>query len=215
MFNVLRGPFKEEFYQCVDFGPNRSSWQLKLYPVASLMFTFVLPLAVIGTAYGLIFTTISRKSKEHSVMDSFQMPSNKSWVTRFVSYKSYLCVALCNQTISSQESIASSCSRGPVRSHLLRKAKRKSLRMSFVIVLAFIVCWAPYYIFFFYVTFLGKIIDPMVFTCFSFIGLSNTMLNPIIYGAFQLCKVQFYTPRFVQRSSGRIYSTPLDGLAHV
>lgn len=77
------------------------------------------------------------------------------------------------------------------------------MRMSFVIVLAFIVCWAPYYIVFIYITFLETVIDPIVFLCFSFIGLSNSMLNPMIYGAFQLCKVQFYASRFVPRSCGR------------
>ncbi|XP_035826854.1 gonadotropin-releasing hormone receptor isoform X2 [Aplysia californica] len=193
VFNVLRGPFKEVFYQCVTFGSYDSAWQLQMYAIASLMLMFVLPLAVMGTAYGLIFTTISRKSKEHSVMDSIQMPARKTWVTRWVNYKRYLCMAFCSKPISRRSSIMSNYSedhaaRGPVRSYLLRKAKRKSLIMSFVIVLAFMVCWTPYYIIFICITFLDKVIDPVIFNYFSFIGLSNSMLNPMIYGAFQLCK---------------------------
>ena len=66
MFHVLRGPFQEEFYQCVTFGSYKEDWQRQLYSVASLLLMFVLPLVIIGTAYGLIFTTISRKSREVS-----------------------------------------------------------------------------------------------------------------------------------------------------
>ncbi|KAH9510183.1 hypothetical protein Btru_043687 [Bulinus truncatus] len=66
VFSSLRGPFNESFYQCVTFGAYDSPWQSQMYAIASLMLMFVLPLAVIGTAYGLIFTTISRKSREHS-----------------------------------------------------------------------------------------------------------------------------------------------------
>ena len=66
VFHVLRGPFQEEFYQCVTFGSYKEDWQRQLYSVASLLLMFVLPLVIIGTAYALIFTTISRKSREVS-----------------------------------------------------------------------------------------------------------------------------------------------------
>ncbi|XP_055898530.1 gonadotropin-releasing hormone receptor-like isoform X3 [Biomphalaria glabrata] len=193
VFSAIKGPFKEDFYQCVTFGAYDSPWQSQMYAIASLMLMFVLPLAVIGTAYGLIFTTISRKSREHSVLDGIQLPSGKSWVTRWVNYKYYFCMAMCSSPLSGKSaSIMTSCSsdpsRAPVRSHLLRKAKRKSLRMSFVIVLASIVCWTPYYIIFIFTTFLNTVIDPQIFNCFAIFGLSNSLLNPIIYGAFQLCK---------------------------
>ncbi|GFO13602.1 corazonin receptor [Plakobranchus ocellatus] len=211
IFSVLRGPFKQEFYQCVTYG-SKSAWQLQLYTIASIMLLFVLPLAIIVTAYALIFTTINRKSKEHSVLDSLQMPGTRSWVTRWVNYKHYFCFAWCSKPLSRRASIMSSCSsdpsRGPVRSHLLRKAKKKSLRMSFVIVLAFMICWTPYHIIFICTTIFDMIIDPIIFNYLSFIGLSNSMLNPVIYGAFQLCKVQFDGSRFVPRQLGTIHRSP-------
>ncbi|XP_059147000.1 gonadotropin-releasing hormone receptor-like, partial [Physella acuta] len=209
VFSALQGPFKEEFYQCVTFGSYDSAWQPQMYAIVSLMLMFVLPLAVIGTAYGLIFTTISQKSKEHSVLDGIQMPATKSWVTRWVNYKLYFCTSLCKKPISKRASIMTSCSsdpsRGPVRSHLLRKAKRKSLRMSVVIVLASIVCWTPYYILFIFTSFFSKerVIDPDVFNYFAIFGLSNSLLNPIIYGAFQLCKVQYCSPSSWRRNAWR------------
>lgn len=64
IFNVKKGPFVEDFYQCVTFGSYAGEWQSQLYTVASLLLMFVIPLVTIGTAYGLIFCTISRKSKE-------------------------------------------------------------------------------------------------------------------------------------------------------
>ncbi|XP_076444164.1 gonadotropin-releasing hormone receptor-like [Babylonia areolata] len=197
VFHVLRGPFQEEFYQCVTFGSYKEEWQRQLYSVASLILMFVLPLVIIGTAYGLIFTTISRKSREVSVLDNSTGASNRRpWLVLWHSYRrACLCADGCDREFSREESL-SSCSeqnggRGPVRSNLLRRAKRKSLRMSVFIVLAFIVCWSPYYIIFTVcLTFLDwKEIDPKTLLWFSFIGLSNSMLNPIIYGAFQLCKI--------------------------
>lgn len=84
--------------------------------------------------------------------------------------------------------------RGQVRNHLFRKAKRKALRMSIVIVAAFIVCWTPYYVVFMYITFLDiQEFSRKTMLALSFIGLSNSLLNPMIYGAFHLCKV--HSPR--------------------
>ncbi|KAK3096878.1 hypothetical protein FSP39_004347 [Pinctada imbricata] len=85
---------------------------------------------------------------------------------------------------------SSEVARGQVKNTLLHKAKKKALRMSVFIVLAFIVCWFPYY-----VIFTGKsfgywnIIDPNLMKGLSMMGLTNSIINPIIYGAFQLCKV--------------------------
>ena len=87
--------------------------------------------------------------------------------------------------------------RGQVRSHLFRKAKRKALRMSVVIVAAFIICWSPYYVVFMYFTFLDlREMPRKTMLPLAFIGLSNSLINPMIYGAFQLCKV--HSPRSVR-----------------
>lgn len=89
--------------------------------------------------------------------------------------------------------------RGQVRNNLLKKAKRKALRMSIFIVIAFIVCWFPYYVLFTGNAFgQWKELSPSLMAGLSTMGLSNSMLNPIIYGAFQLCKV--HRPRLVWRT---------------
>ena len=87
---------------------------------------------------------------------------------------------------------------GHVRSDLFRKAKRKALRMSIVIVAAFIVCWTPYYVLFTCFTFFDiREMPQRTMLYLSFIGLSNSLLNPIIYGAFHLCNV--HSPRSERR----------------
>lgn len=63
VFSVQRGPFEEDFYQCVDKNyPNRQ--YRKMYNMVSLITQFMIPLGIMIVAYGLIFFTISRKSKE-------------------------------------------------------------------------------------------------------------------------------------------------------
>ncbi|XP_069136934.1 gonadotropin-releasing hormone receptor-like isoform X3 [Argopecten irradians] len=168
VFSVLRGPFKEDFYQCVDFASYPHPQYKWMYNIFCLFVQFMIPLGIMIAAYGLIFCTISRKSKEFRGNDS-------------------------------STSNLKDLGRGQVRNNLLRKAKRKALRMSIFIVIAFVVCWFPYYVLFTGNAFgQWKELSPSLMAGLSTMGLSNSMLNPIIYGAFQLCKV--HRPRLVWRT---------------
>jgi gonadotropin-releasing hormone receptor len=64
IFRVERGPFVEEFYQCVTFGAYTEQWQEQLYSCLSVLLMYVLPLVTMVTAYTLIFRTIARKSRD-------------------------------------------------------------------------------------------------------------------------------------------------------
>ncbi|KAH8038592.1 hypothetical protein HPB51_002231 [Rhipicephalus microplus] len=59
IFRVQRGPFAEEFYQCVTYGFYSAQWQEQLYTSFSLVSMFLLPLATLITTYILTFYTIS------------------------------------------------------------------------------------------------------------------------------------------------------------
>jgi len=61
---VVRGPFAEEFYQCVTFGAYSEQWQEQLYSCLSVLLMYVAPLITMVTAYMLIFATIARKSRD-------------------------------------------------------------------------------------------------------------------------------------------------------
>jgi len=64
IFRVVRGPFVDEFYQCVTFGAYTERWQEQLYSCLSVLLMYVVPLITMLTAYMLIFATIARKSRD-------------------------------------------------------------------------------------------------------------------------------------------------------
>lgn len=97
------------------------------------------------------------------------------------------------------------------RKRLLHRAKNKSLKISLVIVAAFIIWWTPYYTMMIIFMFLDPDVHVRI-VCFSsfqhehsnsiiffspqlsqdlksaifFFGMSNSLINPLIYGAFHL-----------------------------
>ncbi|XP_014666951.1 PREDICTED: gonadotropin-releasing hormone receptor-like [Priapulus caudatus] len=81
------------------------------------------------------------------------------------------------------------------------QAKRSSLRLSLVIVIAFVVCWAPYYVIMIgYVFGLGFVRDNehVVYGVVFAFGMAESAVNPIIYGAFHLARSR---RRSAQRSA--------------
>jgi gonadotropin-releasing hormone receptor len=56
---VEKGPFYEEFYQCVTFGFYTEPWQEQLYATFSLVCMFVLPLLILISTYVSTVITIS------------------------------------------------------------------------------------------------------------------------------------------------------------
>ncbi|RVE47961.1 hypothetical protein evm_007369 [Chilo suppressalis] len=74
------------------------------------------------------------------------------------------------------------------RRKLIDRAKMKSLRMSVVIVAAFIVWWTPYYVMMIIFTFLNpdENLSEELLSGIFFFGMSNSLVNPVIYGAFHL-----------------------------
>jgi len=54
IFHVARGPFVEEFYQCVTHGFYTADWQEQMYATFTLVFTFLLPLCILFGKYECI-----------------------------------------------------------------------------------------------------------------------------------------------------------------
>ncbi|XP_061567334.1 putative gonadotropin-releasing hormone II receptor [Cololabis saira] len=70
------------------------------------------------------------------------------------------------------------------------KARMRTLKMSIVIVLSFIICWTPYYLlglwhWFFPDDLQGKVSHSLTHILFIF-GLVNACLDPVIYGLFTI-----------------------------
>jgi gonadotropin-releasing hormone receptor len=59
IFRVVKGPFLEEFYQCVTYGAYTAEWQAQLYGVASFLLSFMVPLSSLVVTYTCTFVSIS------------------------------------------------------------------------------------------------------------------------------------------------------------
>ncbi|XP_001972525.3 gonadotropin-releasing hormone receptor [Drosophila erecta] len=158
IFHVSRGPFVEEFYQCVTHGFYTADWQEQMYATFTLVFTFLLPLCILFGTYMSTFRTISSSEK------MFQGSKLANYST----------AKLPTQTN---------------RQRLIHKAKMKSLRISVVIIIAFLICWTPYYVMMIMFMFLNpdKRLGDDLQDAIFFFGMSNSLVNPLIYGAFHLC----------------------------
>ncbi|XP_033241356.1 gonadotropin-releasing hormone receptor [Drosophila pseudoobscura] len=158
IFHVARGPFVEEFYQCVTHGFYTADWQEQMYATFTLVFTFLLPLCILFGTYMSTFRTISSSEKMFQGSKLANYSTNK----------------LPTQTN---------------RQRLIHKAKMKSLRISVVIIIAFLICWTPYYVMMIMFMFLNpdKRLGDDLQDAIFFFGMSNSLVNPLIYGAFHLC----------------------------
>lgn len=61
VFRVAKGPFIEDFYQCVTHGFYTERWQEQAYTTLSLVFMFILPLVILVSTYVSTIRTIARK----------------------------------------------------------------------------------------------------------------------------------------------------------
>uniref|UniRef100_A0A182SSE0 G-protein coupled receptors family 1 profile domain-containing protein n=1 Tax=Anopheles maculatus TaxID=74869 RepID=A0A182SSE0_9DIPT len=62
IFRVAKGPFVEDFYQCVTHGFYTDRWQEQLYTTFTLVFMFIIPLLILIGTYLSTFMTISSPS---------------------------------------------------------------------------------------------------------------------------------------------------------
>ncbi|XP_053611426.1 gonadotropin-releasing hormone receptor [Plodia interpunctella] len=155
VFRVAKGPFVEEFYQCVTYGFYTERWQEQAYTTLSLIFMFILPLVILVSTYVSTVRTIAK--------------SEKVFKPEVIRHEKYLTPDM-------------------NRRRLIDRAKMKSLRMSVVIVAAFIIWWTPYYIMMIIFNFLDPDKDQSeeLLSGIFFFGMSNSLVNPVIYGAFHL-----------------------------
>ncbi|CAH2087387.1 unnamed protein product [Euphydryas editha] len=155
IFRVAKGPFVEEFYQCVTHGFYTEKWQEQAYTTLSLILMFIIPLIILISTYVSTVRTIAKSKKVFQP----EVPRRDKFLAADLN-----------------------------RRRLIDRAKMKSLQMSFVIVAAFVIWWTPYYAMMIIFTFLDpdkELIEDLQSGIFFF-GMSNSLVNPVIYGAFHL-----------------------------
>ncbi|XP_022665765.1 gonadotropin-releasing hormone receptor-like isoform X2 [Varroa destructor] len=165
VFRVLRGPFIEEFYQCVTYGFYSAKWQEQLYTGVSFVTMFCVPLCFLIAIYACTFVTISRTQG------------------------GVLLLARGSGVGCSVSATSSSLTMEQQRKRLFNRAKRKSLLITLVIVAAFVVCWTPYYMMMVIFVFLApddQQLTEELSAAIFFFGSSTALINPLIYGVFHL-----------------------------
>ncbi|XP_063702680.1 adipokinetic hormone/corazonin-related peptide receptor variant I isoform X2 [Culicoides brevitarsis] len=72
---------------------------------------------------------------------------------------------------------------------VLSRAKRRTLRMSFTIVLVFVVCWTPFYVMSIWYM-LDRVgasaVDQRIQKCLFLFACTNSCMNPIVYGVYNI-----------------------------
>lgn len=144
-------------------------WQEQLYTGLTLFLMFIIPLVILSGSYLLTFRSISHSERRLFPPELPIVPLTG------------------NQDTIEQVGILVKTSYAN-RQKLLQRAKYKSLRMSVLIILAFIGCWTPYYMMMIILIF-TEVAEETAATLQSvifFFGMSNSLVNPLIYGLFHL-----------------------------
>ncbi|XP_063841105.1 LOW QUALITY PROTEIN: adipokinetic hormone/corazonin-related peptide receptor variant I-like [Scylla paramamosain] len=162
IFNVQPHPNYPDFYQCVTFGffENNNGGEM-MYTVFCISFLYFIPLSIIIIAYTRIIIEISKKSR-----DTQRKCINCVWGR----YHGRLQLRRSNMSN-------------------IERARTRTLRMTFIIVMAFVWCWTPYAL-----GTLWNFIDPKTFYDMNkhvqdilfIIAVSNSVVNPIIYGRYSI-----------------------------
>ncbi|CAL8100493.1 unnamed protein product [Orchesella dallaii] len=161
VFQVKAHPVYTTFHQCVSIGFFQSDLQEIMYNVFSVTAMFFFPLIVIIFTYGMILWKITTKSHEHKQKknQNFHGGTGNG-----------------NCHLGSSDAAA-----------LLVRAKKRTLRLTLVIVMAFILCGSPYAFITLWYMFDkegAKQLDPALQDALFMMVVANSCVNPIIYGRY-------------------------------
>ncbi|XP_073486583.1 neuropeptide S receptor isoform X2 [Aquarana catesbeiana] len=135
--------------QCWAIWPDDSYWKPYMTTVALLI--YFIPLIIISVIYFIVIRTIWAKSKSHSVIISNctvydgkldDIPLQSTHNCTLLHEPPYIYSKNFRSPSTDGKFCASYNHRG-----LISKAKMKAIKYSIVVILAFILCWSPYFLF--------------------------------------------------------------------
>ncbi|XP_069993354.1 adipokinetic hormone/corazonin-related peptide receptor variant I [Penaeus vannamei] len=159
IFHVDTHPVFKNFKQCVTFGFFQTQVEERTYNVFCLAAMYFMPLLIIIVVYLRILWEISQKSK-----DSKDEP----------------------------------CSGGRREGRLrlrrsdmtnIERARARTLRMTLIIVLAFVWCWTPYVVIVMWYMFdrqSAMQVDKRLQDALFIMAVSNSCVNPLVYGTYTI-----------------------------
>ncbi|XP_025077149.1 gonadotropin-releasing hormone II receptor-like isoform X2 [Pomacea canaliculata] len=160
IFHVERHPQHRWFKQCVTFNFFPSPMHELAYNLFIVIALYGLPLLIITTSYSLILCKISKKSRQ----------SRKEMCNLEDDFRPNMEVGLRRSALGNIE-----------------RARIRTLKMTFVIVGAFILCWTPYFVmsaWYWFDSASATKIDPKIQRGLFLFAVSNSCINPIVYGMF-------------------------------
>ncbi|OXU17841.1 hypothetical protein TSAR_015270, partial [Trichomalopsis sarcophagae] len=169
VFHVENHPHHKNFTQCVTFGAFPSDLVENTYNVFCVLTMYFIPLAIICWVYLQILCEISSKSKD-----------NKPVVIKAGS----------NGTLESSNSNQGSRMRLR-RSDMssIERARSRTLKMTIIIVMAFIFCWTPYITMNLWYVIdkkSAKEVNEMVQESLFIMAVGNSCANPLVYGSYAI-----------------------------
>ncbi|XP_050419513.1 cardioacceleratory peptide receptor-like [Patella vulgata] len=167
------------------------AWYWKLYITIIAIGLFIIPAVLIAVCYIIIVVILWRKT-------SLQVPNSVTSEKRYITNSSYIS-SRSNRNNRKKEMLTACSSRG-----LIPKAKLKTIKMTLVIVLVFIICWSPYFVFDLLDVYHHLPSDQQTVAISTFIqslAPLNSAANPIIYFLFNT-KMCFYLLRYRPKHQG-------------
>ncbi|XP_055880540.1 adipokinetic hormone/corazonin-related peptide receptor variant I-like isoform X2 [Biomphalaria glabrata] len=157
IFHVETHPIFRWFQQCVTFNFFPSADHELAYNLFSIIALYGLPIAIITSSYCVILCRISKKSRQSKDEMSGKAFEGSHYQLR-------------------RSGIGN-----------IERAKTRTLKMTLVIVGAYVMCWTPYFVMsaWYYFDRNSAIkIDPKVQRGLFIFAVSNSCINPIVYGMF-------------------------------
>ncbi|XP_064608084.1 adipokinetic hormone/corazonin-related peptide receptor variant I-like [Liolophura sinensis] len=156
IFHVETHPEFQWFTQCVTFNFFPSKKHELAYNLFNAITVYGLPLVIISISYISILWKISQKTKE-----------SRAELSAYT------------------ETVRSKLRRSGVGN--IAKARSRTLKMTVVIVMVFVICWTPYFVisaWWWFDSRSFKKIDPKVQRGLLLFAVSNSCMDPIVYGMF-------------------------------
>ncbi|KAL1491477.1 hypothetical protein ABEB36_012071 [Hypothenemus hampei] len=159
VYHVKHHPDYVDFKQCVTFGSFSSEFMELMYNIISILLLYFIPLFVIIVAYSCILAEVTRTSKSDNNNAEKNVDQSK--------YKLRL-------------------RRSDTRS--IERARSRTLKMTITIVMIYIFCSTPYTMMLLWYMFdrptAEKSLPPFVQDFFFMMVVSNSCMNPIVYGSY-------------------------------
>ncbi|GAB0201067.1 gonadotropin-releasing hormone II receptor-like [Grus japonensis] len=184
VFRTVSRSRPRRFVQCATVGSFGAHWQETLYNMFTFACLFLLPLLVMVLCYGRILVAVSGGMKDAG-------GESPPFPHRRVRFSSSLSPGATRSSSSFRFRPAASSREIQLRRSYnnIPRARMRTLKMSIVIVLTFVVCWTPYYLLGLWYWFSPEMltrekVPPSLSHILFLFGLFNTCLDPLVYGLF-------------------------------